>query len=158
MVHQSNTTKKSPTMLSAEQKRLLSLNDELDNISEHMFNKVGSCFNQLQMPITHTKKVLAQTKLKPTTTMSTPSKHVEAIFKIVERLLDNAVLQHLDKLTLSVFTAGNVSCFPYKSFSETFNLVLTSLVRELLQSSSGNCQNSSFDFQVMRDFQFSIYF
>jgi hypothetical protein len=145
-------------MLSAEQKRLLSLNDELDNISEHMFNKVGSCFNQLQMPITHTKKVLAQTKLKPTTTMSTPSKHVEAIFKIVERLLDNAVLQHLDKLTLSVFTAGNVSCFPYKSFSETFNLVLTSLVRELLQSSSGNCQNSSFDFQVMRDFQFSIYF
>lgn len=46
----------------------------------------------------------------------------------------------LDNVTGDVYAMNLVKQFPYKSFSETLNLVLVSLLRQLVKSNSG-CQS-----------------
>lgn len=129
MVHQSNTSGKRPTLMSAEQRRLLALNNEkpVTNFSEIMFNKVGACFNQLQMNLTTIHGIPA---MKP------PAKYIEEIFQISKRLLEKDLTLKLDKMAEEA--ALSLISYPYKSFSEATNFITTSMLRELLQTSSGN--------------------
>ena len=61
--------------------------------------------------------------------------HIEVIFQLCRRLLQKDLNQFFDKMA----EEGSVSIpsYPYRSFSETLNFVVTSMLRELLQSSAG---------------------
>lgn len=127
MVHQSKLTGKRPTLMSAEQRRLLALNKEKPStdMSDIMFNKIGACFNQLQSPSTSICRMDSRV----------PVKYVEEIFQLCKRLMDKEVTSSLDKM-VDEFGVSVIS-YPYKSFTEAVNFIVTSLLRELLQSSTG---------------------
>ena len=90
MVHQSNSSgSKKSNLISAEQRRLLNTEVIAPDMSEVMFNQVGSCFNQLQM--SNTK--IGQSKQDETeedliSDMKIPSDYLENMFKLCKRLLD----------------------------------------------------------------------
>ena len=56
---------------------------------------------------------------------------------MIEQLLAKDTLAFLDEIALEVFNLGVIHIFPYKSFSETLNLVMVSLLRELIQNAKG---------------------
>ena len=47
------------------------------------------------------------------------------------------MIQSLDRIAYDVYIAGTLQRFPYKSFGEALNLVMTSLMRELLREKKG---------------------
>ena len=47
------------------------------------------------------------------------------------------MIQSLDRIAYEVYIAGTLQRFPYKSFGEALNLVMTSLMRELLREKKG---------------------
>ena len=75
--------------------------------------------------------------------MKTPSKYVEDFFHLSQRLLSKEMHQALDKLATETYNnrMDKKSSFPYITFNESLTFIVTSLMRELLQSSSGikNC-------------------
>ena len=62
--------------------------------------------------------------------------YVEAIFQLCQRLLKKDLNQYLDKMAEDRDPILMPS-YPYKSFSETLGFTITSMLRELLQSSAG---------------------
>ena len=48
------------------------------------------------------------------------------------------LLKFLDDVALDVFTSGGVGVFPYKSLGEVVNLVMISMLREVLRNSGEN--------------------
>ncbi len=138
MVHQSNTVKKGGNLSNSEQRRLWALAKvQNDEITQHFFNKVGSCFNQLQAPATHTKRIVIRIngQLEPAVLVIS-AKEIERIFEVTKRLMAKELLDKMDEIALNAYSSGDIVGFPYKSFSETVNLVLTSLIRELMQQAS----------------------
>ena len=130
MVHQSNTSGgKKSNLISAEQRRLLNTEVMTPDMSEVMFNQVGSCFNQLQM--SNTKIQTKNETEEDLIDMKIPSEYLEKVFKFCKRLLDKDLSQALDKLAEAKESPG-----VYKSFSEALYFIMTSLIRELLQCSS----------------------
>ena len=55
---------------------------------------------------------------------------------MILKFLAKDLLDFLDNLADDIFVSNTIKVFPYKSFSETLNLVLVSLLRELLHSQS----------------------
>ena len=111
------------------------------------FFAVGSCFNQLQMQLTNTHRMILEMggssggKVDGDV-MKTPSKYVEDFFHLSQRLLSKEMHQALDKLATETYNnrMDKKSSFPYITFNESLTFIVTSLMRELLQSSSGkNC-------------------
>ena len=101
------------------------------NLTTVFFCKVGSCFNQLQSPLTKTKS--AQRDQGPMFKEAT----IRNIFQMIQdKFLMSDLLQFLDNLASDIFVSNTIKVFPYKSFSEALYLVLLSLLRELLQSSN----------------------
>ena len=47
------------------------------------------------------------------------------------------MLDFLDSLAMDIYVSNCIKIFPYKSLSESLNLVLIALLREMLQSQSG---------------------
>ena len=67
--------------------------------------------------------------------LKAPGSYIEAIFQLCRRLLNKDLNQYLDKMAED--RVVSIPSYPYKSFSETLYFVVTSMLRELLQSSAG---------------------
>ncbi len=93
----------------------------------YFFAKYGSSFNQFPnmrfygTPQKHSDIQFAM-------------QHLQTIFSIAKKLLTKEILDHLDEQADDVFLLHQIRLFGYKSFSETLNLVLVTLLRELLQN------------------------
>ena len=95
------------------------------------FHKIGSCFNQLQSPMTDT----VSSRVNTAGTPAFREAAVRKIFQMIQaKFLARDLLEFLDSLTNDIFVSNSVKVFPYKSFSETLTLVLISLLRELVHS------------------------
>lgn len=64
--------------------------------------------------------------------------YLQSIFAIAKRLLTKETLEHLDELASDIYSLHQIKSYGYKSFSETINLVLVTLLREVLQNETGN--------------------
>ena len=96
------------------------------------FCKVGSCFNQLQNPMT---KTITSSRVNPSGCPRFKEADIRKIFQMIQdKFLVHDMVQFLDNLADDIFVSNTIKIFPYKSFSETLHLVLISLLRELLQS------------------------
>ena len=69
--------------------------------------------------------------------LKSPGNYIEAIFQLCRQLLHKDLTQCLEKMAED--RAAAIPSYPYKSFSETLYFVVTSMLRELLQSSAGKC-------------------
>lgn len=58
---------------------------------------------------------------------------LQTILSLSKQLLTKDTLKFLDEQSLEVYSIGKIKIFPYKTFSETINLVMVTLMRELLQ-------------------------
>lgn len=90
----------------------------------YFFSKFGSSFNQfphMKFGDSADRKVLF------------PQTHLQTILTLAKKLLTKDVLTYLDEQSFEVYSTGKVHIFPYKTFSETINLVMVTLLRELLQ-------------------------
>ncbi|KAK4878018.1 hypothetical protein RN001_010524 [Aquatica leii] len=105
-----------------------SSNMGLPNIdpSTYFFWTFGSSFNQfphLRMPETSENKK----KLLFSVT------HLQTILTLAKKLLTKDMLTFIDEQSVEVYSTGKIKIFPYKTFSETMNLVMVTLLQELLQ-------------------------
>lgn len=119
----------------------------------YFFAKYGSSFNQFPnmrfygTPQKHSEIQFAM-------------QHLQTIFAIAKKLLTKEILDHLDEQAGDVFLLQQIKSFGYKSFSETLNLVLVTLLREcvsgvcdFMQEVGGvnSCSISHFQLQNQRD-------
>lgn len=65
---------------------------------------------------------------------------LQSIFAIAKKLLTKETLEHLDEQANDIYSLHQIKSYPYKSFSETINLVLVTLLREVLQNETGEIQ------------------
>ena len=83
--------------------------------------------------------------------MKTPANFVEDFFNLGQRLLKTELHEILDKLAAEVLAVGDsdsVASFPYKTFNESLTFVVTSMMREILQSSSGKTFSKQISLQL----------
>lgn len=98
----------------------------------YFFSKYGSSFNQFpNMRFYETPEKKAKIQF--------PIQHLQTIFSIAKKLLTKETLEHLDEQASDIFSLHQIKSYGYKSFSETINLVLVTLLRELLQNQTGEC-------------------
>lgn len=96
----------------------------------YFFAKYGSSFNQfpnMRFYETPQKKPEIQFAIQ----------HLQTIFAIAKKLLTKETLEHLDEQAGDIYSLHQIKAYGYKSFSETINLVLVTLLRELLQNQRG---------------------
>lgn len=96
----------------------------------YFFSKYGSSFNQFQSMRsfeTPDKKQKIRFKIQ----------YLQSIFAIAKRLLTKETLEHLDEQANDIYSLHQIKSYGYKSFSETINLVLVTLLREVLQNQTG---------------------
>lgn len=104
----------------------------------YFFSKYGSSFNQfpnMRFNETPEKKPRIQFSIQ----------HLQTIFSIAKKLLTKEILDHLDEQANEVYLTQQIKSFGYKSFSETVNLVMVTLLRELLQNQTGMKTSTSCD-------------
>ena len=70
--------------------------------------------------------------IQPECSLQFTAQQLDAVKNIAQSLLDREVLEHFDALASEMF-AVQAGKFPYKYFSETLNLVVVALLRELLR-------------------------
>ena len=83
--------------------------------------------------------------------MKTPANFVEDFFNLGQRLLKTELHEILDKLAAEVLAVGDAdlgTSFPYKTFNESLTFVVTSMMREILQSSSGKTFSKQISLQL----------
>lgn len=96
----------------------------------YFFSKYGSSFNQFpNMRFYETPEKKAKIQF--------PIQHLQTIFSIAKKLLTKETLEYLDEQASDIFLLHQIKSYGYKSFSETINLVLVTLLRELLQNQTG---------------------
>ncbi|XP_055848789.1 phosphatidylinositol 4-kinase alpha isoform X1 [Episyrphus balteatus] len=98
----------------------------------HFFNKCGSSFNQFpNMRVCDSPTKQSNGNHNP---MVFPIQHLQTIFAMSKKLLTKENLEHLDEQAADIFALHQIRGYCYKSFSETLNLVMVTLLRELLQN------------------------
>lgn len=96
----------------------------------YFFSKYGSSFNQfpnMRFNELSEKKTGIQFAIQ----------HLQTIFAIAKKLLTKETLEHLDEQASDIYSLHQIKAYGYKSFSETINLVLVTLLREILQNQKG---------------------
>lgn len=104
----------------------------------YFFSKYGSSFNQfpnMRFYETPEKKQRIHFKIQ----------HLQSIFAIAKRLLTKETLEFLDEQANDIYSLHQIKSYGYKSFSETINLVLVTLLREVLQNQTGEGDDILFD-------------
>lgn len=96
----------------------------------YFFSKYGSSFNQFP-----NMRFYEAPSKKPK--IQFPIQHLQTIFAIAKKLLTKETLEHLDEQAGDIYSLHQIKSYGYKSFSETINLVLVTLLRELLQNQTG---------------------
>lgn len=100
----------------------------------HFFTRYGSSFNQFPHMRVNLCESPGKSGPKPLYRVPPfPIQHLQTIFAVSKKLLTKDTLEYLDELGSDIFSMHlkNGNC--YKSFSEMLNLVLVTLLRELLQ-------------------------
>ncbi|XP_017062942.1 phosphatidylinositol 4-kinase alpha isoform X1 [Drosophila eugracilis] len=98
----------------------------------HFFTRYGSSFNQFP----NMRVCESPTKGGPRPLYRVPPfpiQHLQTIFAVSKKLLTKDTLEHLDEQASDIFSLHQIKGYCYKSFSEMLNLVLVTLLRELLQ-------------------------
>lgn len=96
----------------------------------YFFSKYGSSFNQFpNMRFNELSERKAGIQF--------PIQHLQTIFAIAKKLLTKETLEHLDEQASDIYSLHQIKAYGYKSFSETINLVLVTLLREILQNQKG---------------------
>ncbi|XP_050667764.1 phosphatidylinositol 4-kinase alpha isoform X1 [Leptidea sinapis] len=93
----------------------------------YFFHKFGSSFNQfpyMRFPESPEKRGGVQFYVT----------YLQSVLSLAKKLLTRDVLVFLDEEAQDVHASGDIHLFPYKSFSETLNLVMVTLLRDLLQN------------------------
>lgn len=75
---------------------------------------------------------------------------LQTVLSIAKKILTSDVLGFVDSLALEYHISGESKTFCYRSFSEILNLVIASLLRELLQYQQGN--------SILKIYYFILYF
>lgn len=104
----------------------------------YFFSKYGSSFNQfpnMRFYETPEKKQRIHFKIQ----------YLQSIFAIAKRLLTKETLEFLDEQASDIYSLHQIKAYGYKSFSETINLVLVTLLREVLHNQTGEGNGISFD-------------
>ncbi|XP_059048933.1 phosphatidylinositol 4-kinase alpha [Achroia grisella] len=92
----------------------------------YFFHKFGSSFNQfpyMRFSESPEKRINVQFYVA----------YLQSILTVAKDLLTKELLAFLDEEAEDIYASGQIQVFPYKSFSETLNLVMVTLLRELLQ-------------------------
>ncbi|XP_012059018.1 PREDICTED: phosphatidylinositol 4-kinase alpha [Atta cephalotes] len=93
----------------------------------YFFSRYGSSFNQFpQMRCNESPERRAG--------MQFTVVHLQSVLALAKKLLTKEILTFLDEEAQQVYNSGQVHIFPYRTFSETMNLVMVALLRELLQN------------------------
>lgn len=96
----------------------------------YFFSKYGSSFNQFQ-----NMRFYDTPEKRPK--IQFPIQHLQIIFAIAKKLSTKEILEHLDEQASDIYSLHQIKSYGYKSFSETINLVLVTLLREVLQNQIG---------------------
>lgn len=96
--------------------------------SAHFFSQFGSSFDQLPE--------MRNSVRTPESPLVLILPQLREILTLAKSLLTKDTLNFLDEQSLEIFGTGKIRIFPYRTFSETINLVLVSLLRELLRPHS----------------------
>ncbi|XP_069357061.1 phosphatidylinositol 4-kinase alpha [Maniola hyperantus] len=92
----------------------------------YFFHKFGSSFNQfpyMRYSESPEKRISVQFYVT----------YLQSILSLAKKLLTKDLLAFLDEEAEDIFASGQIQVFPYKSFSETLNLVMVTLLRDILQ-------------------------
>lgn len=96
----------------------------------YFFSKYGSSFNQFpNMRFCDT--------LEMKNPLQFPISHLQTIFALAKKLLTKETLEHLDEQAGDIYSLHQIKPYGYKSVSETINLVMVTLLREILQNQTG---------------------
>lgn len=104
----------------------------------YFFAKYGSSFNQFPNMRFNEQLDKQQSEIQ------FPIQHLQTIFAIAKKLLTKETLEHLDEQAADIFSLHQIKAYGYKSFSETINLVLVTLLREILQNQRGEVFSSRY--------------
>lgn len=101
--------------------------------SKYFFTKFGSSFNQFPNMRSFELDSDSESQSKRDK-IQFPINHLQQIFAFSKKLLSKEFLEYLDEKAGDIFALLQNKTFGYKSFSETINLVVVTLLRELLQN------------------------
>ncbi|XP_074644001.1 phosphatidylinositol 4-kinase alpha-like [Tubulanus polymorphus] len=116
-------------------------NDQMDT-RFYYFNKVGSSFTKTK-PWGFEIQVMTQKSYLSFTTLQ-----LQTVLTLAKLVLRKDRMRHLDPQATEVFVTSRLRRFPYRTFSEAVELVLVTLLRDLLHHQNCNELSTTFTKEV----------